>query len=290
MNAELLLRLGEPLRICNVGQLVKIAHTKSVGPVNIISEFCRTGIFPFNDDIFEEHEFFGSCVSDRPESQGPTQEIADFVDARQENEAGLTSSVPPLLHVSSDLIASDSSQSTPKSDRTVSPPHSSNAEFVSPLSMYGLPKAKPRKNTRKRRVFSSMVLTDTPRKNFLESIAQKGKESNKQTKRVKLMRQSKANQARISSAKQKKKKRARRSLNLIVSDCSDDELSHLSDHSSNAVLDGDEFEDSVCVPDFSGLSKKPDEGDYVLVEFEVNSKKFYVGFVAKSENSDGDIA
>ena len=76
--------------------------------------------------------------------------------------------------------------------------------------MYGLPKAKPRKNTRKRRVFSSMALTDTPLKNFLESIARKGKESKKQTKLVKLMRQGKANQARISSAKQKKKKKNER--------------------------------------------------------------------------------
>ena len=131
MNAELLHRPGEPLGTYDVGKLVKIAHTKTMSLINIISGFRRTGIFPFNADIFEEHEFFGSCVSDRPESQGPTQEIADSVEAKQENEAGSTSSVPPLLHVSSDLIASDPTQSTPNSDRTVSPPRSSNAEFVS---------------------------------------------------------------------------------------------------------------------------------------------------------------
>ena len=134
-----------------------------------------------------------------------------------------------------------------------------------------------------------MVLTDTPQKNLFESIAQKGKESKKQTKTVKLMRQSKANQARIFSAKQKKKKRAQRSLNLIESDSSDDELPLLSDHSSDAVLDDDEFEGAVCVPDFPDLSKEPEKRDYVLVEFEVNPKKFFVGFVTKSEDSDGDI-
>ena len=259
MNAELLHRPRELLGIYDVGKLVKLAHTKAMSPTNIISRFRRTGIFPFNDDIFGEHVFFNSCVSDRPESQGPTQEITDSVKARQENEAGSTSSATPLLHVSSDLIASDSSQSTPNSDRTASPPHSSSAEFVSPLSVYGLPKAKPRKSTRKRTVFSSMVLTDTPWKNFLESTAQKGKASKKQTKGVKLMGQSKANQARISSAKQKKKKRARRSLNLIESDSSDDELPHLCDHSSDAVLDDGEFEDAVCVPDFLFCSRNQKE-------------------------------
>ena len=127
VNEKLLHRPGEPLAIYDFGKLVKIAHTKAMSPTKIISGFRRTGIFPFNDDIFEEHEFFGSCVSDRPESEGPTQKIAYSVEAKRENEAGLTSSVTPLLHVSSNLIASDPTQSTPNSDRTVSPPHSSNA-------------------------------------------------------------------------------------------------------------------------------------------------------------------
>ena len=78
-------------------------------------------------------------------------------------------------------------------------------------------------------------------------------------------------------------------MNLIESDNSDDKLPPLSYHSSDAVLDDDEFEDAVCVPDFPGLSKEEEEGNYFLVEFEVNPKKFYVGFVTKSEDSDGDI-
>lgn len=38
-------------------------------PGNIIGGFQKTGIFPFDKDIFTEADFLHSCITDRPDPQ-----------------------------------------------------------------------------------------------------------------------------------------------------------------------------------------------------------------------------
>ncbi|KAF2885597.1 hypothetical protein ILUMI_20581 [Ignelater luminosus] len=56
---------GQTLTIYNVAELVGQAFDKFMTPSNIKSEFGKTGIFPFDRDIFTEDEFLTSKVTNR---------------------------------------------------------------------------------------------------------------------------------------------------------------------------------------------------------------------------------
>nr|CAH7758966.1 unnamed protein product [Callosobruchus chinensis] len=57
---------GETLSIYNVAELVGQAFDKAMTPSNIKSGFKKTGIFPFDRDVFTEDEFLVSEVTNRP--------------------------------------------------------------------------------------------------------------------------------------------------------------------------------------------------------------------------------
>ena len=50
----------------NVSELCGKAYPKALTPENIISGFRSTGIFPFDRNVFKDHEYLSSYVSDRP--------------------------------------------------------------------------------------------------------------------------------------------------------------------------------------------------------------------------------
>lgn len=57
---------GNSVTIYEMGSLGGIAFTKSMTTTNIISSSSSTGISPMDRNIFEEHEFLPSSVTDRP--------------------------------------------------------------------------------------------------------------------------------------------------------------------------------------------------------------------------------
>lgn len=129
---------GRAVTIYEMGSLGGIAFTKAMSTINILSGFSSTGIFPIDRNIFEDHEFLPSSITDRPLD-------ADF-------------SVPEQVE-------------TPV--RNVGQVDSSDTMHISPNDIIPLPKAGPRnKPARKRNKLKSSVLTDTPPKRKLEEERQ----------------------------------------------------------------------------------------------------------------------
>ena len=58
LNTQFQQKPGVPLTIYDISGLVKIAHAKAVTPTNIITGFKKTGIFPLDEDNFDECNFF----------------------------------------------------------------------------------------------------------------------------------------------------------------------------------------------------------------------------------------
>lgn len=61
----LLLNSGKPLTIYDVAECVGKAYRKAFFLENIQSEFRVSGIYPLNRNVFGDHEFLSSYVTDR---------------------------------------------------------------------------------------------------------------------------------------------------------------------------------------------------------------------------------
>lgn len=57
---------GIPLTIYEVGEMVGYAFPRAMTPVNIIKSFQKTGIYPFDRNVFNDEDFLPSTVTDRP--------------------------------------------------------------------------------------------------------------------------------------------------------------------------------------------------------------------------------
>ena len=135
--------LGETLSSYYVAGLSNKAFIKSCTLENITSSFRRTEIFLFNLEIFTEDEFLPSRVTDQVQNvySGETNIDASVLDT---TEAGIQStSTPASSNPGCSLEAV---------------PKSSLIESIAPL-----PKARPRKIRRRKRV-SSAIITRTPLK------------------------------------------------------------------------------------------------------------------------------
>ncbi|KAF2890041.1 hypothetical protein ILUMI_16132, partial [Ignelater luminosus] len=131
---------GKPITIYSIAGLVGDAFPKSFTPLNISNGFKKTGMKPFNSDIFTEEDFLFAFVTDRPAS--PHQPIAS---TSRNLDKELSSSGLPLVV---DAVTS--------------------LEEIRPYS-----KAPPRKRARNIKKKRSAILTDTPTKKALEEEAAK---------------------------------------------------------------------------------------------------------------------
>ena len=222
MDSRLLQKPGVPLTIYDVAGIVNIAHQRSMTPSNISSGFKKSGIFPFDANIFNEDDFAPSYVTDRP---------------NKGNEA---------------------SDATLELDEGAGPSkESGQPKFLSPQLFQGYPKAEPRKDSnRGRKKGRCMIATDTPEKETLL-----------QTKRPKKLPKTK--------------------LFYEADTSSTDEEPILSDHSSDDVP---EEESIVIDPDtFKVLKSEPKLDNFVLVEFNTASKKYYIGKITSPKDIAGDF-
>ena len=134
MDSRLLQKPGVPLTIYDVAGIVNIAHQRSMTPSNISSGFRKSGIFPFDANIFNEQDFAPSSVTDRP-AKG--SEITDAALDLDEGAGPSGESGPPQA-------------------------------FLSPQLFRGYPKADARKESKRgRKKGRSMIATDTPEKETL---------------------------------------------------------------------------------------------------------------------------
>ncbi|KAG5868350.1 hypothetical protein JTB14_023136 [Gonioctena quinquepunctata] len=142
-------------------------------PYNNIAGFKVPEIFPFNEDIFQDHELSAGYATDRPQ---PSDIITNDDDQHNENHlspsqekddhaiAGPSTSTPQIDTATGNLQA----PAATKQDKT--PP-------FTPLQMKLLPKAEQSENSRRRKKRGTAVLTHTPVKDVLmeEQIHSKNK-------------------------------------------------------------------------------------------------------------------
>lgn len=65
-NSWLLDNPSKAITLYEVGQMAGKAIPRAVTPENIISGYRKTGIFPFDRDVFSDADFLPSAISDRP--------------------------------------------------------------------------------------------------------------------------------------------------------------------------------------------------------------------------------
>ena len=56
---------GVHLTIYDIAALIKVAHEKGITSTNIIADFKKTEIFPFNEHVFQDYNFKPSLFTDR---------------------------------------------------------------------------------------------------------------------------------------------------------------------------------------------------------------------------------
>lgn len=151
---------GKTFSIYDIPGVVKNALPLATTPANIMAGFQKTGISPYNANIFPDCEFLPSYVTDRPA-------LAD-TDFRENNERHPVANEtvrehdqrPPEITENANEITKDSSK-----------------KILSPEQVRPFPKAGPRQSTTKgRKKRKSAILTDTPIKKALEQEKESIKE------------------------------------------------------------------------------------------------------------------
>lgn len=135
----MLMHPGQPITIYDVAELIGKAFPQAFTPVNIQKGFQVTGLYPFNENIFQEHEFLTSYVTDRPLIENPNSNAAI--------------SSPPIVSFTPAFASTSSDQ---------------NQSLVTPEILRPFPKAPERKKSGGRPKGKSRILTDTPEKEELE--------------------------------------------------------------------------------------------------------------------------
>ena len=267
MNARMREKPGVPLTIYDIGRLVKTAHEKAMTPTNIIAGFKKTGVFPYDEDVFQESDFASSLVTDRPfEPENPEVTAGNAAEPATALPQSSASTVEPQTSGSnSDTVAQTpqtpqqytSYSQTPQTN-TASTPDSS-THFNSPQELFGYPQAAKRKKQRQsKRKKTAMILTDTPEKEFLQSLKKQQPNQNKLDQK-----QQKTAKKRLYSS------RKNPNIDEVCEDSSDD---------------GND-ESIFCSTE--KVNKCPDVDDYVLVEFPSQPVKYYVGQITRLKDEDG---
>lgn len=268
---------GIPMTIYDSAGRISEALEKSFTPSNIIAGFRKSGIHPFNPEIFTEADFLTSFVTDRPNPSEPQ------IHEETENEGsqpGSSHTADFSLQEEGKKEENDQAQiQTARSLNEKTPPKSTqmaDANFISPIDIRGFPKALPRKQVRKRRERGrSTVITETPEKDKLIE-KEKSKESIQKVKRH--MGELQKNGGKESTCKNKKIRNRRDSTDDTSEDSSDYEvLSETEDW-----VPDDEVENSIVT------KEDISEGKFVLIKFP--RKIFYVAKIIGVSDDEFEVS
>ncbi|XP_018332974.1 uncharacterized protein LOC108742303 isoform X3 [Agrilus planipennis] len=199
---------GQAMTIYEIPGIVAQAFPLAATPSNIVVGFKACGICSFNRDIFQEHDFMPSSVTDRPLITVTDPDIVHNTIQNETDNSDINSLMNSDLPVL-DFSSLDQNDNANFSVRAVTPQGSGSSVpeisqqdatkdsttntylgssglktslIISPQVLKPLPKALPRKSQRvDRRKCKSAILTDTPEKTFLE---EKKKEQESKKKKV----------------------------------------------------------------------------------------------------------
>ncbi|XP_050309704.1 uncharacterized protein LOC126745759 isoform X1 [Anthonomus grandis grandis] len=152
---------GQTISIYEIPKIVATTLPLGATSSNIINGFSKTGIYPYNRDIFSDTDFAPSYVTDRPVPESISQ--------------------PPSIE---DISASTSQTIAPETPDDNAIPSTSTGVFSSE-GLRPLPKAGPRKTQNQRKKRACAILTDTSEKEALAEEQRKMKSSGKVDKKKK---------------------------------------------------------------------------------------------------------
>ncbi|XP_045463203.1 MFS-type transporter clz9-like [Harmonia axyridis] len=142
---------GKTMTIYDLPGIVKDALPLALNPRNVINAFRKSGVWPLNDEVFQDSDFAPSYVTDRPD---PTNQdfSSNSINSELLNDMpDLDSSTVVTAHVFNGPVAGPSGLQRDSNDFSI--------ETVRPL-----PKASPRAPSNRKRAKKSAILTDTPEK------------------------------------------------------------------------------------------------------------------------------
>lgn len=249
---------GKPVTIYDVAELVGKAYPLSFTPSNIIKGFEITGLYPLNQNIFQDQEFLPAFVTDRPEPA-------------ETSDPALTSAQAPSPHSPQPM------SSAPPETPQPTTPNQKNASsiIVTPESIRPFPKAEARKklSAKRCRKGKSRVLTDTPEKMEIQKMKAEKLEKKTRQKRKKV----KLNFKKLFRSKEDSSSDfSEEDLTALCNDSSD-ELEDLADEAQILAKD---FEQCLNIQEL-----KLD--DFVLVEFKgPKSVKYFVAKIIERQDKE----
>ena len=169
---------GRPVTEADVAEIFAKAYSVAANYGNAASAFAKTGINPFNPDIFTDADYLPADVTDMPkvstvsgaaESSSTTPPtdpgVSDVAPAPAAESSSTTPPAVPDPEVATVSNAAESSSTTPPTD----------PDFSSLLPM---PKHQARVSQRKRKVAHAMIATSSPFKQQLKEVQDKKKYQN----------------------------------------------------------------------------------------------------------------
>lgn len=162
----------EAVTIYEISEFVRTAFVKAMTPVNIINAFKKTGIFPFDRNLFTDDDFLPSSVTDRlcPDCEIRIDAENNLSDTQQAGPSNLSQTTNYGQNYSANVIQSCKSLNIFSTNHTIHQEASQLVEtkpevFVSPFQFRDSIKAGPRKTNRQpRKLGRSIIVTDTPEK------------------------------------------------------------------------------------------------------------------------------
>ncbi|XP_071571469.1 uncharacterized protein [Temnothorax nylanderi] len=173
MSNWMLSNPGKTVTIYNIPGFVRDVVSQAFSRANIMSGFRKSGIHPFNPEIFGDEDFLCSAVTDREIAveQGPpirspaSPSILGMVtETAETNRDPCASSFPTTSTAEGHVSARSPIPSTSTADGQDAPKSFTTPEMIKPY-----PKAAPRKSTRRgRQLGKTKILTKSPEKNDQE--------------------------------------------------------------------------------------------------------------------------
>lgn len=197
---------GKRITIYDIPEILGNVYHVAFSTSNIVSAFRKTGLYPFNRNIFDDSEFLAATVTDTASPEASAGSLTLTVTDNADCMPGPSNSVMPV-HV-----------------RPTTPSN----QFIPPHIIQPYPKAERTEKIRKaRRKRSSQILTDTPVRDELAEI-----ENSKVTREKK-----KTVKRNLSKPKIIKKVELNETSSDSASTC---ELAETTDSENNMSVEGDE--------------------------------------------------
>lgn len=169
---------GNTFDIYAVAEALGAAYPKAFTPSNILSGFRKSGICPFDPDIFTDDDYLSAYVTDR-DVQQPSTDLTVRLDTTEEKTNRHSTSTSMVLDESNPGPSNDAQRGAnepiPGTSSNVQP---STIGYIScntkqtiktPEQIQPYPKAEQRKkSTKGRKAGKTMIATDTPEKEIIK--------------------------------------------------------------------------------------------------------------------------